>query len=127
MYVQSSAAMSVQRNLNNHFSSAWHNTADPTVQKKTQWSTYKSNEHIFGDSNVHILDGKDRCFKRGVKEAIFKQRWPQLSPIEHSNSALALFQKQFYFHSHLGSCDQRVGTTHRMVRSDLYISESVSL
>ena len=73
----------------------------------------KGKGHSFKDSNVHILDRKDRWFERGVKEAIYvhmeKPSLNRVSGLRHHlsvtyNAVLGALPRQINPHTHLVLC-----------------------
>ncbi|XP_070401553.1 heparan sulfate 2-O-sulfotransferase 1 isoform X2 [Nothobranchius furzeri] len=54
-----------------HKRMAQHRRATSTGQDSAVHLHLKDKGHSFEDANVHILDGEDRWFERGVKEAIY--------------------------------------------------------
>ena len=49
---------------------AQHQAASSSGQESTVHLHVEQKGYSFEDENVHVLDKEDRCFERGVKEAI---------------------------------------------------------
>ena len=77
----------------------------------------KEKGHSFKDSNVHVLDVKDRWYERGINEVIYAHlEKPSLNRgggLRHHlsttyNAVFGALPRRLKPHTHLGPCEPRV-------------------